>query len=212
MRPISRQSRRGKLGVAGLAALALAVLAGCASSPPDNPGNLCEVFSEKKRWYADALSASKRWCSPIGILMAITYQESSFRAKARPPRRKLLGVIPWRRPDAFGYAQATNATWSDYVKDTGRRGADRDNFRDAIDFVGWYNHQSNRRNKIPKTDAYRLYLAYHEGHGGFSRGTFHDKAWLQTAAKNVTARAAKYERQLKDCRSRLERGSRFWPF
>lgn len=194
------------------AALLLALLAGCASSPPSNPGNLCELFGEKKRWYADARNASRRWGSPIGVLMAITYQESSFRAKARPPRKKLLGVIPWRRPDAFGYAQATNATWAEYVKATDRRGADRDNFKDAIDFVGWYNHLSNQRNSIPKTDAYRLYLAYHEGHGGFSRGTFRDKAWLKEAARKVAARSEKYERQLKDCRSRLERRGRLWPF
>ena len=44
-------------------------------------------------------------------------------------------------------------------------GADRDDFNDAIDFIGWYNDQSSRRSKISKSDAYNLYLAYHEGQG-----------------------------------------------
>lgn len=196
--------------VAGLGLLAVAFLAGCASSPPSNPNDICDIFSEKKDWYADARKASRRWNSPIPVLMAITFQESSFRARAKPPRRKLLGVIPWRRPDAFGYAQATDAAWSDYVRATGRRRADRDDFGDAIDFVGWYNRQSNKRNGIDNHDAYRLYLAYHEGHGGYSKGSYRGKGQLQNAARRVAERAQTYDSQLQGCQRRLNRGRRWW--
>ena len=199
--------------ITGVALLVTTILAGCASSPPSNPDNLCDLFTEKKNWYGDARRASKRWDSPITVLMAIMYQESSFRARAKPPRRKLLGVIPWRRPDAFGYAQATDAAWLDYVRATGRGGADRDDFTDAIDFVGWYNRQSHKRNGISNTDAYRLYLAYHEGHGGYARGTYRGKDLVQGAARKVADRAKKYERQLDGCERRLNRGRRWWsPF
>ena len=92
----AKVGRRQAIVGAGL--LATIMLAGCASSPPTNPGNLCEVFSEKKNWYRDARRASNRWNSPIPVMMAITHQESTFRARAKPPRRKLLGFIPWRRP------------------------------------------------------------------------------------------------------------------
>ena len=188
-------------------------IAGCASTPPTNPTDICDIFIEKRSWYRDARRASQRWEVPVSVLMAFTYQESSFRARARPPRRRLLGFIPWTRTaDAYGFAQATDAAWSDYTSDTGRRGASRDNFGDAIDFVAWYNDQSYQRNRITKTDAYRLYLAYHEGHGGYSRQTYSDKAWLLDAATNVASRATAYDGQLQGCERRLQRGRWWWPF
>lgn len=202
-----------KGAVVGFGLIAVALLAGCASSPPGDPDDICAIFGEKKDWYADARRASNRWNSPIPVLMAITFQESSFRARAKPPRRKLLGVIPWRRPDAYGYAQATDAAWQDYVRATGRGRADRDDFGDAIDFVGWYNRQSNKRNRISNDDAYRLYLAYHEGQGGYARGTYRAKPKVKGAARKVADRAQKYQRQLKGCQRRLDRGRRWWsPF
>ena len=91
--------------------LMLLVLAGCASAPPKNTSNLCEIFAEKKGWYKDSRKASKKWNGDIAVIMAMIYQESSFRARARPPRKKILGIIPGPRPaSAFGYAQAINAT------------------------------------------------------------------------------------------------------
>ncbi len=188
-------------------------IVGCASTPPANPADVCDVFVEKRSWYRDAERASQRWQVPVSVLMAFTYQESSFRARARPPRRRLLGVIPWTRPaDAYGFAQATDAAWSDYTQATGRRGASRDNFGDAIDFVGWYNDQSYRRNQIEKSDAYRLYLAYHEGHGGYSRQTHADKTWLLDTARTVASRADTYGSQLLGCERQLQRGRSWWPF
>ena len=194
-----------------LVVAAVIVLVGCASTPPANPDDICDVFVEKRSWYRDARQASDRWEVPIGVLMAFTYQESSFRARARPPRRRLLGFIPWTRTaDAFGFAQATDAAWGDYTRSTGRRRASRSNFGDAIDFVGWYNDLSHRRNQIPRNDAYHLYLAYHEGHGGYSRQTYTDKAWLLDAARNVASRADEYDGQLRGCERQLRR--RWWPF
>jgi len=193
-------ARRTLLVLAGI------LIAGCASTPPANPADLCDVFVEKRTWYRDARQASQRWQVPVSVLMAFTYQESSFRARARPPRRRLLGFIPWTRTaDAYGFAQATNAAWSDYTRAAGRRGASRDNFGDAIDFVGWYNDLSFLRNGIDKTDAYRLYLAYHEGHGGYSRQTYTSKDWLLEAARNVASRASEYDTQLMGCERRLQR-------
>ena len=118
-------------------------VAGCGTTPPTNVEDICEIFEEKPRWYRAALKSEERWGTPIHVQLAIIRQESTFRFNARPPRRKLLGFIPWTRPsDAYGYAQALESTWAWYQRDTGRRGADRDDFGDAIDFVGWYTHQS----------------------------------------------------------------------
>ena len=188
-------------------AVIMASLVGCAAAPPKNTSNLCEIFTEKKGWYKDTRKASKRWGGDIAVMMAMIYQESSFKARARPPRTKILGIIPGPRPaSAYGYAQAINATWDIYKKSTGNKGADRNKFKDAVDFVGWYNHQSHRKNRIKKNDAYNLYLAYHEGHGGFAKKTFRKKKWLKDVSKKVSKRSARYRLQLNSCESRLNRG------
>lgn len=189
----------------------LASLASCATSPPSDVNNLCAIFSQKDHWYADARQAEENWGVPVPVLMAFVHQESRFAAKAKPPRRKILGFIPGPRPsDAYGYSQALKSTWSDYKRSAGRYGADRDDFGDAVDFVGWYNHQSWRRNGIPRNDAYRLYLAYHEGHGGYARGSFNNKDWLKRVARKVSDRSALYDRQLRGCRERLEKERSGW--
>ena len=176
-------------------------LFGCASAPPKRLDNICYIFDDKSRWYKHAKKAEKKWGSPAAVSMAIMHQESRFVSDAKPPRKKLLGFIPaGRKSDAYGYAQAKKATWQWYIKSSGNRGADRDNFADAIDFIGWYNAQTNQRNGISFTNAYGLYLAYHEGHGGFSKKTYANKQWLLNVANKVALRAKRYDRQLKQCK------------
>ena len=183
------------------------LLAGCASNPPSTPDDVCAIFDEKHKWYKKARKSTRRWGTGIPVLMAFARQESGFRAKAKPPRRKIFGFIPWRRPaSAYGFAQAIDATWSQYKKATGHWGADRDDFADAMDFVGWYNDQSYRKNKIKKTDAYNLYLAYHEGQGGFQKGTYKKKTWLTSVARKVANQADSYRTQLNRCEKKLKRG------
>ena len=192
---------------APMLASSLVLVAGCATRPPDDVDNLCAIFDDKGGWYDDARDAEKRWGTPVPVAMAILHQESRFVAKAKPPRKRYLGIIPGPRPsDSYGYSQALKSTWESYERSAGRYGADRDDFADAIDFVGWYNHQSQRRNGIARDDAYRLYLAYHEGHGGYERGTYRSKDWLQGVARKVADRSVRYGRQLDGCRERLEAG------
>lgn len=189
----------------------IALLSACATSPPQNVDNLCSIFTEKKRWYDDAIDAQEAWGTPVPVLMAIVHQESRFNAKAKPPRKKIFGFIPGPRPsNSYGYSQALESTWESYQRSAGRYGADRDDFGDALDFIGWYNHQSFSRNGIPRNDAYRLYLAYHEGHGGYSRQSYRDKQWLQDVARKVATRADRYRGQLNSCEKQLkDRGGWF---
>ncbi len=196
-----------------LAALpVLLVLAACAG-PPQDTADICVVFGERPRWYRDAVAATERWGMPVHVQMAIMRQESDFRPRARPPRRKLWGFIPttWMSSD-YGYAQATDATWDWYRRTTGRRGADRDDFADATDFIAWYGRVGRERLGISLWDAYNQYLAYHEGHGGYRRGSFRDKPWLLRAARRVAQTAARYRDQLARCRGALERSPWYWPF
>ncbi len=187
------------------------LLTGCATSPPSDPKNICSIFREKGDWYEQASEAREEWGSPIPVMMAIMYQESRFKAKAKPPRKKIFGFIPGPRPsDAYGYSQAKKSTWKEYKRNAGRYGADRDDFDDAIDFIGWYNFQSHRRNGIPLSDTYRLYLAYHEGHGGYKRGSYRKKPWLGDVARKVQGRANAYQSQLVGCEESLK--DRGWFF
>lgn len=190
-----------------------ALIAGCATAPPRNPDNLCDIFREKGGWYDDAKAAAERWGTPIQVQMAIIYQESGYHDDLKPPRTRLLWIIPWRRPSsAYGYTQALDSTWETYKKASGNGWADRDDFDDAADFVAWYVAKSHRMLGISKWDAYSNYLAYHEGQGGFKRGTYKHKQWLIDTAYRVNARAKRYGEQLRGCREELESGSWLWPF
>ncbi|MBN7798968.1 transglycosylase SLT domain-containing protein [Parahaliea mediterranea] len=183
----------------------LVALGGCTTSTPRNVDNICSIFFEKGDWYDEAADARDEWGSPIPVMMAIMHQESRFVAKAKPPRKKILGFIPGPRPsDSYGYSQALKSTWKGYKRDAGRYGADRDDFGDAIDFIGWYNHQSWKRSGIARNDAYHLYLAYHEGHGGYNRGSYRSKAWLRKVAGKVKTRASRYTTQLAACEEELQ--------
>ena len=184
--------------------LALVLVAGCAS-PPSNTRDACVIFDEKgglfNNWYRLASRVENEFDIPVPVMMATIWQESRFQARARPPRQRLLGFIPWRRPtSAYGFAQAKDGTWEWYQRDTGRATANRRRFRDAIHFVGWYHDHSARTLGLPRDDAYSLYLAYHEGHGGFRNRTFEGKPWLMQVAGRVQQRADAYERQLAQCR------------
>jgi hypothetical protein len=180
------------------------ILGGCATPQPRQTESLCQVFQQYPRWYDHALASERHWGTPIPVQMAFVHQESAFQQRARPERKRILGVIPGKRPSsAYGYAQAQDPAWEDYIKATGRRGARRTDMSDALDFIGWYNDVSHRRLGLAKTDARSLYLAYHEGHGGYQRGTWKNKTWLQQAASRVDARASTYQSQLQICESNL---------
>ncbi len=195
--------------------LTLTLIFGCAGSrPPKNVDNICEIFRENRDWYDDALDSYNRWRIPIPVMMAIMHQESGYVDDARPPRGTCLWIFPGPRPSsAYGYAQAMDQTWKEYQESAGSSFADRDDFEDAIDFVGWYCHLSHLKCGIPKDNAYNLYLAYHEGRGGFNRKTYQSKPWLLNVAAKVQKRATMYKSQLAACEKEFQSsGCCLWPF
>jgi len=186
-------------------------LIGCATTPPKNQADVCSIFYEKDDWYADTLASQRKWGTPIAVQMAIIHQESRFQSNVRPPRDWFLGVLPLpRSSSAYGYGQAQDSTWEWYMKSTNNSGADRDDFADVVDFIGWYTQVSQRKLGISKWNAEKQYLAYHEGHGGYSRGSYHAKPWLKRVAKRVAKQAKRYSAQLKSCESSLDSGWSLW--
>lgn len=182
--------------------LSLLILAGCggSSGPPSNDRNACVIVDERGDWYEAAREAGRKWRVPAPVILAIIWRESSFRAEAQTPREYALGVIPWgRQSSAYGFAQAIDGTWEWYQEDHGGSGADRDDFGDASDFVGWYIDKTRSTLGIPARDARNQYLAYHEGHAGFKTGRWRQKAFLVKAANDVAQRTALYDSQLRGC-------------
>lgn len=176
-------------------------LYGCSSNPPkETHDNICHIYEYDDDWEDAAKDSAKAWGTPEYILMAFIHQESRFKHDAQPPRPYALGFIPLpRRSSAYGYPQAQDPAWLDYQRAMKNRSSRRSDIEDSLDFIGWYNYQSNRRNKIAYNDAYNLYLAYHEGNGGYNRKTYLKKPWLLKVAKKVARKANKYKKQLKNC-------------
>jgi hypothetical protein len=198
-----------------LACVAFGAICSCATpNPPRNPDNICEIFREHNEWYDDAAKSYQRWGIPIPVMMAILHQESKYIGDAKPPRTTCLWIFPGPRPSsAYGYAQVLDGTWEEYQESTDNSWADRDDFGDAIDFVGWYCALSVKKCGISKNDARNLYLAYHEGRGGFNRRTYAKKAWLLKVANKVQKRAVKYRGQLAACEDEFKgSGCCLWPF
>nr|WP_315853232.1 hypothetical protein [Alteromonas oceanisediminis] len=183
------------------------LLAACTVTPPKDSSNLCAIFEEKPDWYDAADDMRERWGVPIHVPMAMMYQESSFKADALPPKDTIFfGLIPWGRvSSAYGYSQAKTLTWQDYVRETGNGWADRDDFEDAIDFMGWFIAKSHTINGVSKWDAYAQYLNYHEGWGGYRRGTYQRKAWLVKVSERVKSRSLRYASQLRGCEEELQK-------
>lgn len=188
-----------------LFALLLGPLAGCATQPPSQPDNICQLFSEKKSWRKVAWQAEKKWGTPVPVSLAFVYQESSFKHNVRPKKKtRFLGIFPIEKRDgsSMGYTQAKKETWRQFQKKTKKPRASRKNFKDSMHFVGWYNRISKKKLKISLDDPYHLYLAYHEGHGGYRSGRWRSNPALVRVAKKVESQANLYDRQLQACTPR----------
>lgn len=187
--------------------LVVALMLQACASAPSRPDDVCSIYAEKRGWHKTAVAAEKKWGTSMHLPMAFMYQESAFKADARPPRRKLLGFIPWRRlSSAYGYAQAIDGTWRQYQRATGEYWRTRTDFADATDFIHWYMGEATRINGVSPHDGYNLYLNYHEGTAGFSRKTYQSKPWLLVAAENVQRRSQRYGNQYKQCKESLQPG------
>ncbi len=174
------------------------------SSIPKNTADGCSIFSEKYLWYKHAKKTEQKWGTPIYIQLAIIKMESDFDWLAKPERQKIFKVIPYKRPSSsFGYSQAVKGTWKQYKEETNNKLATRTRFKDSVDFIGWYTSKTEKILKISKKDAFRQYIAYHEGWGNYKNYKKNQKIIL--LAKKVEKQSEKYKKQLLKCRDSLNR-------
>ena len=189
------------------------LIAGCAVSPPKRQENICAVFDQYPVWYDYAKASEKKWGTPISTLMAFIKRESSYRHNAKPPYEWFLFIPLGRKSSAKGYAQVQDPAWTDYTRATGGLFKSRSDIKDALDFIGWYNNKSHKRLGISKRDPKRLYLAYHEGHGGYPSRSYRKKPKVVRLANKVNRLAGTYGKQLRRCESRFKcrKWYQFWP-
>ena len=179
----------------------LFIVSGC-SSIPSNTSNSCSIFEERYLWYKHAKKSEQKWGTPVYLQLAIIKMESGFDWLAKPPRKKIFKVIPYKRPSSsFGYSQAVKGTWQQYKNETGNKLATRTRFKDSVDFIGWYTSKSEKILKISKEDAFKQYVAYHEGWGNYKN--YKNNKKIINLAKRVEKQSNIYKKQLFDCKNSL---------
>lgn len=189
------------------------ILMACSSAPPKKQSNLCSIFGQKPDWYDYAKRAQAKWGIPKHILMSFVRHESSYKGNAKTPFDWFLFVPLGRKSSAKGYAQAKNPVWKEYKEERGGFFRSRGDMEDALDFIGWYNNKTHKQLGISKWDAKNLYLAYHEGRGGYKRGSYKKKPDLVKYANKVSATAGEYGAQLKRCEDEFNcsKWNQVWP-
>ncbi len=185
------------------ALLAVVTLAGCMSAPPQSQENLCAIFDQYPEWYDAAKESEEKWGTPPHILMSFVKHESAFLENAKPPWNWFLFIPLGRASSAEGYAQAQDEAWDEYQDENGGLFKSRSDMEDALDFIGWYNHKSSEALGISKWDPKRMYLAYHEGRGGYARGSYNSKPEVVGLADRVDWQAREYGAQLRQCEDRF---------
>ena len=184
--------------------LVIFILTSSCSSIPKNTSDVCSIFNERYLWFKYAKKTENKWGTPIYLQLAIIKMESDFNWLANPAREKLFNIIPYKRPSSsFGYSQAVKGTWKQYKSETGNNLAVRTRFKDSVDFIGWYTNKSSKILKISKKDAFRQYLAYHEGWGNYKNYKKNSKVIF--LAKKVQKYSNKYKKQLRICEKNLNR-------
>ena len=179
------------------------LLIGC-SSTPVNTSNSCLIFNERYLWYKHSKKVEQKWGTPIYVQLAIIKMESDFDWLAKPPRQKIFKIIPFKRPSSsFGYSQAVKGTWEQYKTETGNKLATRARFKDSVDFIGWYTNKTEKILKISKKNAFKQYLAYHEGWGNYKYYKKNKK--VIGLAKKVEKQSNIYKKQLSKCKNSLNK-------
>lgn len=148
---------------------------------------VCTKLQSHPEWMNALKKTEQKWGVPIPVQLSIIRHESNFKAMAKNPHST-----------AFGYPQALNKTWR-YYQSAGNKGAKRTDFSAATDFIGWYADQMHESLGIPKDDAFKLYVAYHDGSGAYKKTIKRKHSATKRLARKVNSTASRYEKELLRC-------------
>lgn len=158
--------------------------------PPEKmQENACVLLKNYPHWRKVLFDARQKWNIQPEYVLAFIHQESRFNPRAMSVHK------------AYGYAQVKDESWDWYLLKTRTAplNPSRERFDDAVDFISFYAHANLRRNGTPLNDVKNQYLAYHEGMGGFERGSYRAKPWLMEVSDKVVRWADMYRQQLNHC-------------
>ena len=176
------------------------------NSVPKYPQNACKIFGEKYSYLKYSRAASKKWNVPISSILAVINKESGFKRFAKPKRKKIFKIIPYRRPSSsLGFSQAVDKTWDLYKKENNKPIALRISFKNSSDFIGWYFWKTNKINKVSLEDTRNMYLNYYLGWGAYKNKAYEKDRKAIIFAKNVEKQAKIYKNQLRECKSILNK-------
>ena len=163
-----------------LISLSLFSIAGHAES-------VCTIIKQHPDWLKSAKAVSKQYGVPVSVQLAIIKEESNFQGDAQNAHST-----------ATGFAQVLNKSWAVFEKATHQHRS-RSNFDAAVTYIGWYAAQVEHRTDINPNNAYKLYLAYHEGIGGYHHLQKHPKPQVTALAKQVAQNAKLYSQKIISC-------------
>ena len=128
-----------------------------------------QKLKEHPDWSKYIKDSAQKYNIPVSTIVAFIAKESGFN-----PNSKCSGS------SARGLAQALDKTWRTYQEKTGQPNADRNNPKDAIEFMAWYcgdliksvNAKIDREGlpqnyKLSGSDVKNLYMAYNQGPTGY---------------------------------------------
>ncbi len=148
----------------------------------------CITLQNNKDWLTATKKAWNKWGVPISVQLSVIKHESSFISDAKA-----------KTSTAYGYAQALDGTFKEYIKESGNYSANRTSFYDSTDFIGWYFNKGIKKIKYNPYDAATFYLTYHDGISGYQKGTHLNKKWLLAKLKSVETLEQKYRAQITKC-------------
>ncbi|MGH1462428.1 MAG: hypothetical protein ACRBB6_10350 [Neptuniibacter sp.] len=176
--------------------LALAAgLSGCFAMGTKPKQTICEVLQENEEWVEPIVNAQSRYGTPASLTLALLEMPLSDIEKRH--------IYP------------RTADWDEYRVRTENWAASTRSPRYSVDFIGWFTHETLKRNNVRWSDVSAHYLSYRLGHGGYHRFEPDKYPELQQQAERVTLQAQRWHQELKTCQLQVEGRSwysklKFW--
>ena len=171
----------------------------------DNIDNACLILKQNPDWHRALYRTQLVYRISIPVQLAFVRHESSFNHKARPVNnKKKWFIFNSYKSTAYGFAQVLNGTWDEFQTTFKNKKLKRTNFGHSVEFIGWYNRK-HINSGLDGNNISHLYLAYHEGLGGYKKKTYINKPCLVDYSNSVQKTSIKYSNQISSCNIKVKK-------
>lgn len=167
--------------------------------------NACQ-FLQDNPMISEALAFNNKNTAEKALTLSIIQHESNHRAHARPVKSWLIkNWVPWTYySSARGYAQSTDATWSDFKKSQKSTRLHQSSYFDSVWFIRWYFNRHHDAIQTSPMDYHEAYFLYHDGYHGYFQKKYRRSLAMSRYASMVAKDAKRYEKQLERCKEALK--------